>query len=79
MATSNKNVLPVDDDTRLRQLALIDRIIALEVENARLRIQAGQPAQHLMQTTTWRVGSAIVSPLAKLRRVFARKQTRSAP
>lgn len=79
MATSNKNVLPVDDDTRLRQLALIDRIIALEVENARLRIEAGQPAQHLMHTTTWRVGSAIVSPLAKLRRVFSRKQTRSAP
>jgi hypothetical protein len=77
MATPSKNVRPVSNDAALRQLALVDRIIALEVENARLRIHSGQPSQHLMQTTTWRVGSAIVTPLAKLRRVFSRKQPRS--
>ena len=79
MATPPTNVHPTNDDHALRQLALVDRIIALEVENARLRIESGQPAQHLMKTTTWRVGSAIVTPLAKLRRIFVRNRDRSAP
>ena len=79
MATPPKNVRPTNDDLALRQLALVDRIIALEVENTRLRIESGQPAQHLMKTTTWRMGSAIVTPLAKLRGVFSRKRDRSAP
>jgi len=79
MATASQNVRPTNDDLALRQLALVDRIIALEVENARLRIESGQPSHVLMKTTTWRVGSAIVTPLAKLRRIFVRKRDRSAP
>lgn len=79
-AASKSSVAPPSSATlglaalEMRQLALMDRIIALEVENARLRIAVGQPSRSLTNTTTWRVGSAIVGPFAALRRLVTRKR-----
>lgn len=66
---------PMGDQERdARQLALVDRIIGLEAENANLRMQLAQ-AQHragddVRGSATWRVGSAMLAPARAVRRVI---------
>lgn len=75
--------LPQDEIQRqLRQLALVDRILGLEAENARLAVLVGDSSgprsghdrlqremAAVYASRTWRVGHAVLAPGRALRRL----------
>jgi hypothetical protein len=57
----------------LRELALIDRIIGLEAEVARLSIEAGvKDIRILHKSRPWRVGRIVLAPVVLLRKLIRR-------
>lgn len=57
----------------LRELALVDRIIGLEAEVARLSIEAGvKDIRILHKSRPWRVGRIVLAPVVLVRKVFRR-------
>lgn len=62
------------EEIYLRELALIDRIIGLEAEVARLSIDSTlKDLRILHKSRAWRFGHAILSPLSKMKqRMFNR-------
>jgi hypothetical protein len=65
--------LTSDQATYLRELALIDKVIGLEAEVARLSI-AGSIQDHrtLHDSRAWRVGMFVLSPVIFARRIVAK-------
>lgn len=60
-------------ESQLRELALVDRIIGLEAEVARLSIEAGvKDIRILHKSRPWRVGRIVLAPVVILRRIFSR-------
>jgi hypothetical protein len=54
---------------QLRELALVDRIIGLEAEVARLSIESGiKDIRILKKSRPWRVGRAVLSPIYFIKR-----------
>lgn len=78
-ATGDSSPTPDEVQRELRQLALVDRILGLEAEVARLSILApddhGARGHDVVQrelrtvysSMTWRVGSAVLAPARALR------------
>jgi hypothetical protein len=57
----------------LRELALVDRIIGLEAEVARLSIEAGvKDIRILHKSRPWRVGRIVLAPVVLVRKIFKR-------
>ena len=57
----------------LRELALVDRIIGLEAEVARLSIEAGvKDIRILQKSRPWRVGRVVLSPIVLVRKLTRR-------
>lgn len=57
----------------LRELALVDRVIGLEAEVARLNIQAGINDVRVLQSSKqWRVGRIVLAPFSAFTRLFRR-------
>lgn len=68
---------PQDSDARLavalRELALVDRIIGLEAEVARLSIEGGiHDLRILHRSRAWRAGRIVLSPYVIFRRLVRR-------
>ena len=68
---------PQDGDARiasaLRELALVDRIIGLEAEVARLSIEGGiHDLRILHRSRAWRVGRIVLSPYLVFRKLIHR-------
>lgn len=60
-------------DRDLRELALVDRIIGLEAEVARLSIEAGvKDIRILHKSRPWRVGRIVLAPVVLVRKIFTR-------
>lgn len=60
-------------ESQLRELALVDRIIGLEAEVARLSIEAGvKDIRILHRSRPWRVGRIVLAPVVIVRRIFSR-------
>jgi hypothetical protein len=60
-------------ETQLRELALVDKIIGLEAEVARLSIEAGiKDIRILHKSRAWQVGRFVLSPIVIFRKVFKR-------
>ena len=65
---------PSDIDRDLRELALVDRIIGLEAEVARLSIEAGvKDIRILKNSRPWRIGRIVLAPVVLIRRLFSRR------
>lgn len=61
----------VDIERDLRELALIDKIIGLEAEVARLSIDAGvKDIRILQKSRPWRVGRIVLMPVVLVRKIF---------
>lgn len=57
----------------LRELALVDRIIGLEAEVARLSIEAGvKDIRILHKSRPWKVGRIVLAPVVLVRKIFTR-------
>ena len=57
----------------LRELALVDKIIGLEAEVARLSIEAGvKDIRILQKSRPWQVGRIVLMPIVLIRKVFRR-------
>jgi hypothetical protein len=69
-----ENVLSPDEVSRgMRELALIDRIIGLEAEVARLSIEGGiKDIRILHKSRAWRVGRIVLMPVVVLRHILKR-------
>lgn len=67
-----------DLSQEVRQLALVDRIIGLEAELANLSATYGlgkvarDQIAMVKKSTTWRVGTLVLSPLVLAGRIFSR-------
>lgn len=73
MNSQNKST-PADIDRALRELALVDRIIGLEAEVARLSIEAGvKDIRILKNSRPWKVGRVVLAPIVLIRRVITRR------
>lgn len=60
-------------ERELRELALVDRIIGLEAEVARLSIEAGvKDIRILHKSRPWRVGRIVLAPVVLVRKIFKR-------
>jgi hypothetical protein len=56
-----------------RELTLVDRIIGLEAENARLRMESEiRDIRILQNSRPWRVGMIVLQPVVFLRKLRAR-------
>lgn len=72
MASEN-NRQSTDIERDLRELALIDRIIGLEAEVARLSIEAGvKDIRILQKSRPWRVGRIVLMPVVLFRKIFSK-------
>ena len=70
---SETNRQSADIERDLRELALIDRIIGLEAEVARLSIDAGvKDIRILQKSRPWRVGRIVLMPLVLVRKIFSK-------
>ena len=81
---SHTPVSPTDEALLLRQLALVDRVLGLEAEVARLSILAPDSSgprghdfverelQTVYGSTTWRVGRAVLAPARAVRALLRR-------
>jgi hypothetical protein len=68
---SETNRQGTDIERDLRELALIDRIIGLEAEVARLSIEAGvKDIRILQKSRPWRVGRIVLMPVVLVRKIF---------
>lgn len=57
----------------LRELELVDRILGLEAEVARLNVQSGlNDIRVLHQSREWRVGRVVLAPVTLVRRLLRR-------
>lgn len=66
-------VVSADIERDLRELALVDRIIGLEAEVARLSIEAGvKDIRILHKSRPWRVGRVVLAPVVLVRKIFRR-------
>lgn len=64
---------PEQLDRDLRELALIDRIIGLEAEVARLSIEAGvKDIRILHKSRPWQVGRVVLAPVVLVKKIFRR-------
>ena len=64
---------PQDIERDLRELALVDRIIGLEAEVARLSVEAGvKDIRILHKSRPWRVGRVVLMPVVLVRKIFTR-------
>lgn len=71
---NQKQTIPPDIDRDLRELALVDRIIGLEAEVARLSIEAGvKDIRILKNSRPWQVGRLVLAPLVVIRRLISRR------
>lgn len=62
-----------DIERDLRELALVDKIIGLEAEVARLSIEAGiKDIRVIRNSRPWRVGRVVLAPVAFFQRIFSR-------
>ena len=60
-------------DAAVRELALIDRIIGLEAEVARLSIEGGiKDIRILHKSRAWRAGRIVLMPVVVFRRLVGR-------
>jgi hypothetical protein len=60
-------------EAQLRELALIDRVIGLEAQVARLSIEAGvKDIRILHKSRPWRVGRVVLAPVVLARKIFTR-------
>ena len=70
---SEINRQSADIERDLRELALIDRIIGLEAEVARLSIEAGvKDIRILHKSRPWRVGRIVLMPVVLVRKIFSK-------
>jgi hypothetical protein len=70
---SETNRQSTDIERDLRELALIDRIIGLEAEVARLSIEAGvKDIRILQKSRPWRVGRIVLMPVVLVRKIFSK-------
>ncbi len=70
---SETNRQSADIERDLRELALIDRIIGLEAEVARLSIEAGvKDIRILQKSRPWRVGRIVLMPVVLVRKIFSK-------
>lgn len=70
---SETNPQSADIERDLRELALIDRIIGLEAEVARLSIEAGvKDIRILQKSRPWRVGRIVLMPVVLVRKIFSK-------
>lgn len=70
---SETNRHSADIERDLRELALIDRIIGLEAEVARLSIEAGvKDIRILQKSRPWRVGRIVLMPVVLVRKIFSK-------
>lgn len=73
----NEKSLSADESEiqrNLRELALVDRIIGLEAEVARLSIEGGiKDIRILHKSRPWRLGKAILAPAAWVLTIARRK------
>jgi hypothetical protein len=70
---SETNRQSTDIERDLRELALIDRIIGLEAEVARLSIDAGvKDIRILQKSRPWRVGRIVLMPVVLVRKIFSK-------
>lgn len=70
---SETNRQSADIERDLRELALIDRIIGLEAEVARLSIDAGvKDIRILQKSRPWRVGRIVLMPVVLVRKLFSK-------
>lgn len=66
MKTTDSNQL----HSQLRELALIDRIIGLEAEVARLSVEAGvKDLRILHKSRAWKLGHFLLSPLVIAKKI----------
>lgn len=71
--SSEINRQSADIERDLRELALIDRIIGLEAEVARLSIEAGvKDIRILHKSRPWRVGRIVLMPVVLVRKIFSK-------
>lgn len=71
--TSEENKAPNDLERDLRELALVDKIIGLEAEVARLSIEAGvKDIRILQKSRPWRVGRIVLMPVVFVRKIFGK-------
>ena len=70
----NDNVLGSDEILRgMRELALVDRVIGLEAEVARLSIEGGiKDIRILHKSRAWRVGRIVLMPVVVIRHILKR-------
>lgn len=60
-------------ESQLRELALVDKIIGLEAEVARLSIEGGiKDIRILHKSRAWQVGRSVLSPVVLARKIFKR-------
>lgn len=63
-----------DIERNLRELALVDRIIGLEAEVARLTIEAGiKDIRILRNSRPWKVGRVVLAPISLIRRLISKR------
>lgn len=71
--TSEENKAPNDLERDLRELALVDKIIGLEAEVARLSIESGvKDIRILQKSRPWRVGRIVLMPVVFVRKIFGK-------
>lgn len=75
MTVNNPHSADADSRERdLRELALVDKIIGLEAEVARLSVEAGiKDIRILRNSRPWRLGHALLTPFAWVLRLSGRK------
>lgn len=62
-----------DIDRELRELALVDRILGLEAEVARLSLQAGlNDVRVLHRSAEWRIGRLVLAPWTLFKRIIGK-------
>ena len=70
---SKEQLSPDNLERDLRELALVDRIIGLEAEVARLSIEAGvKDIRILHKSRPWKVGRIVLAPVVLVRKIFKR-------
>lgn len=60
-------------EQQLRQLALVDRVIGLEAENARLQIEVERQTQEVLNASLqWRLGGIFLAPIKLLKKIASK-------
>lgn len=73
MSENSTNNAQTQND--LRQLALVDKIIGLEAEIARITINQEQISlEKYRSSLEWRIGYGLLLPLRKIKRIFSKSE-----